>query len=205
MKKLVIVMVLIGAVGLCTGSNATRPGADEKAAPDFRKAAWGMTVDEVKATETGKPDQESDIQGEHLLDYDREVGGFSHTTVFYIFAQNKLARAKYIFNEEHSDDADYISDFQSVEKLLEERYGPPSSHNKIWKSDDDQDEFSGHEGLAVATGALSFYTEWDTSASAIIEALDGDNYSVDFQVEYDSVLLKAMDEAAVKKAKANQF
>jgi hypothetical protein len=43
--------------------------------------------------------------------------------VIYIFAGDKLTRAKYSIIEEHSNKNDYISDYKAIKELLTKKYG----------------------------------------------------------------------------------
>jgi hypothetical protein len=95
--------------------------------PDFRKTTWGMTKAQVLATEPLKPVIRDDEAGLTVVAYKSvTVAGMTGNLV-YIFAEDKLVRAKYMFEEEHSNKTDHITDYETLDDTLGEKYGKPSS------------------------------------------------------------------------------
>jgi hypothetical protein len=179
-------------------------------AQDFRKATWGMTSAQVMATE---PDQPSEIRvdnGESIVRYDTvrtaEMGG----RLIYIFANDKLVRAKYVSNAVHVDLNDFIVDFQAVEPVLIEKYGKPANERAVWENDLYQQErlpyldqdraltsdilpSDQHAGLSVSLGYLRLFTQRTNADTKIIHALTGENHRITHQIEYRSVELEALE------------
>ncbi len=175
------------------------------AAPeDFRKAAWGMTVAEVTATESGPPTEIRQSNGETIIEYrSRKMAGLEASTI-YVFAKGKLVRAKYFFVVEHADENLFIADYRAVEPLLRETYGPPAAERAIWEDDAFQDEPKSYldqdratpasilpsdrfVGLSVSAGYLKLFTQWRTPRTTVLHALTGENYAITHQIEYRSV------------------
>lgn len=84
---------------------------------DFRKATWGMTSAQVRASESGAPSEVSQDNGEVLVRYDGIRLGSLEAQIIYFFANDRLVRAKYLFPAEHSDLNDFIRDFRAVQPL----------------------------------------------------------------------------------------
>src|SRR4051812_31926068 len=93
--------------------------------PDFRRASWGMTQAEVVATETDRPAAVSQSNGEAIVKYEPVSAGEMGGRLIYIFANDKLVRAKYVSNAEHDEPNDFIVDFRAIEPVLMEKYGKP--------------------------------------------------------------------------------
>ena len=177
---------------------------------DFRKAAWGMTKAQVMAAEPGKPVEVRESNGEVILQYDSiELAGLE-CRLAYILAKDKLVRAKYLFEAEHSDPNDFIGDFRSIERLLTDQYGEPASDRAIWESDALQDEPKSYldqdrasaanilpsdrfAGLSVSLGHLKLYTQWRQPRTKVLHALTGEGYRITHQIEYLSVALEALE------------
>src|ERR1035438_1768231 len=71
--------------------------------PDFRKATWGMTQEQVLASEPGSPVQISKSNGEVVVQFAAPDGSEIRGRLYYIFLDDKLVRAKYISDAEHED------------------------------------------------------------------------------------------------------
>jgi len=164
--------------------------------PDFRKAAWGMTQDQVKATETTPPAEVTESAGEVVLRYET-----ASSRLLYIFADNKLVRGKDISKAMHEEPNDFIADFAALEPLLLEKYGAPTADRAIWENDLFQQERLPYleqdrahasdilpsdrfTGLSVSLGYLKMYTERTTARTRIIHALTGADNHILHQVEY---------------------
>jgi hypothetical protein len=182
----------------------------QSAPPDFRKATWGMTVAQVMATESNRPAEVRESSGETIVEYDSiKLAGLEGRAIF-IFAKGKLARAKYFFETEHSDENVFIADFRAVEPLLRETYGKPGSERAIWEDDTFQDEPKSYldqdraspanilpsdrfVGLSVSAGYLRLYTQWWTGRTKVLHALTGENYQITHQIEYRSLEWESLD------------
>jgi hypothetical protein len=181
--------------------------------PDFRKATWGMTQAHVMATEPNRPAEIRQDNGEVVVKYDfsnstraGELGG----RLIYIFAEDKLVRAKYISNAEHTELNDFIADFSAVEPILQEKYGKPATERAVWDNDLYQQErlpyldqdrarpsdilpSDQHAGLSVSLGYLRLYTQRANARTKVVHALTGENYRILHQIEYRGVELEAFE------------
>jgi len=147
---------------------------------DFRKTNWGMSKEQVKATENMKPDLEED----NVLAYKVKINGDDYFCA-YSFLKDKLHNAGYAFAEKHTNRNLYIDDYKKLKELLIKQYGKPLTDRTTWDSDlykDDRSEW----GFAVSLGHLSYGATWETSATYITLGLNGDNYKINLLLAYDS-------------------
>ena len=161
---------------------------------DFRKTNWGMSKEQVKATEDKKPDFEYDTS----LVYKVKIGGDDYYCI-YTFLEDKLYNSGYVFFGKHSNDNLYIDDYKGLKKTLTEKYGKPLTDRTTWDDDlfkNDRSEW----GLAISIGDLSYGATWETSTTYITLRLNGDNYEISLVLAYDSREL----EEWVKKIKEEQ-
>ncbi len=181
---------------------------------DFRKATWGMTRAQVLATETAQPSETRESTGEIIVRYDSiQMGGLA-CRVVYIFANDKLVRAKYVFDPEHSDPNDFIRDFRAIEPLLNDKYGKPVSERAFWSDDALQDEPKSYleqdrasstdilpsdkfAGPSISAGHLKLYTRWRGDRTKISHGLTGgltgEDSRITHQIEFLSVELERLE------------
>jgi hypothetical protein len=172
--------------------------------PDFRGAVWGMTRTQVMATEPNQPVRISESDREIVLQYDASKLGSFNGRPIYIFAKDKLVRAKFVVDEEHSDRNEFIRDFHALESVLKERYGKPKENRAIWEDDATQDETKNYldqdratassilpsdrfVGLAVALGHLRLYTIREGGRTKVLHVMAGADDRITHQVEYRAV------------------
>ncbi|MFW6172731.1 MAG: hypothetical protein ACOC5T_03205, partial [Elusimicrobiota bacterium] len=168
-----------------------------KGETNFRNTRWGMAIEEVKKIE-GEPKEQIKSQGLDIIGYQRIVSGMD-CLVLYIFAENKLTRAKYSFAEKHSNLNIYIDDFKKIKKTLTEKYGEPKNDNKYWLDDLYKDDYSDW-GMAISVGDLRYFTTWDMPETTITLALTGDNYEISLVVEYLGKEFEELEEKVKKEA-----
>lgn len=182
-------------------------------AQDFRKAAWGMTQAQVLATEPVRPAEVRQENGEVVVRYelpDSVKTADLNGRLIYIFANDKLVRAKYVSNAEHSDLNDFIVDFRAVEPVLMEKYGEPVNERAVWENDQYQQErlpyldqdralpsdilpSDQNVGLSVSMGHLRLYTQRSGMRTKIVHTLTGENHRITHQIEYRSVELEPLE------------
>jgi hypothetical protein len=109
--------------------------AQNRPDPDFRKAVWGMSQKQVLATEPDQPHEVRRENGEDVIKYDPAKNGDLTGRLIFIFAKDKLVRAKYLSDVEHSDLNDFIVDYRAVEPALLEKYGKPIKERAVWEND----------------------------------------------------------------------
>lgn len=140
-----------------------------------------MSKDEVRATEPTKPAYES----ENALGYRGELVE-SECMIYYEFDEKGLARAAYMID--HSDDGHDILDYNKVKTLLTRKYGDPK--------EDEMDLTTGVYrlpqikqtlalGTAIAEGAVSLKTCWETADTYIGLACRGVKGNAQVAVMYN--------------------
>ncbi len=200
-------LFLLGGCAFLAVGRASDPAGQSKPRPaprDFRGATWGMTRAQVLATETAQPAEVRESSGELILRYDSiQLDGLP-CRVVYIFANDKLVRAKYIFDADHDDPNEFIRDFRTLDPLLKDAYGKPVLARAFWNDDTFQDERKGYldqdrasssdilpsdrfVGLSVSLGFLKLYTQWLGDRTRISHGLTGENYHITHQVEFRGV------------------
>jgi hypothetical protein len=160
-----------------------------------------MTQAEVMATESNPPSEVRESHDETLVRYDSIQFADLDVRLVYVFVKDGLVRAKYLFSTEHSDLNDFVADYKTVEPLLNERYGKPTSEQAVWLSNRYQTESLNYLeadrstpaqilpsdrfiGLSVSEGHLKLYTQWDGTRTRLLHALTGENGHIVHQVEY---------------------
>ncbi len=165
----------------------------------FRKTRWGMSMDEVKASETLEvARQEAD-----LLVYEAKVIN-KDVFILYRFVGNKLTRAKYFLNEKHMNNNDFIADYNDFKEILKKKYGEPKEDNMVWKNNLYKGKYSGW-GTAISMGHLVYFSTWETESSEIINSLSGDNFKIICLVEYGSKEFKELEMKAKESKSLELF
>jgi len=165
----------------------------------FRKSEWGASKAQVKNEEKLKLLQEDD----NILAYQSTVLGFD-ALIGYIFTGDKLTRGKYVFQEEHSNKSDFISDYETLKKLLTKKFGKPKKDKTIWKNDLYRDDYEDW-GTAISIGHLLYFATWETEESEITLMLSGENYKINLLTEFLSIKLKDYEENIKEKEALDDF
>lgn len=167
---------------------------------DFRKSYWGMSKEEVEASETL---EKVDSSNPKNLMYLGRVAGMN-CYVIYFFTNNVLTTGRYYFIEEHTNDNDFLSDFNNMSELLVKKYGEPSEAESYWKDDLYKDDYSSW-GFAVSLGDYVRYSEWKSDKTEVYMELSGENYSISHFIDYTSIDLKDMKESAMTQDALNDL
>jgi hypothetical protein len=168
-------------------------------AQDIRNSSWGDSISAVKLNE--KVDfKDVSTDGITILYYDTEVGGLS-VSIAFLFINDKLFKVRYLFDEEHADEDGYLTDYLSVKKLLDSKYGDSDTqqrwNNDLYKSDTQK------YGFATSIGHVVFQDDHENEKTNIIHVLQGDNYKIKHVVDYLSKDYKYLIEDH-KKNKTNK-
>jgi hypothetical protein len=185
-KKLTVILMLV----ILTYAS-TNVFAEEYS---FRKTKWGMSKQQVLASETLKPAQEKP----NLLIYKTRLLENNYY-IIYIFVDDKLVRSKYMLHERHSNKNSYIDDYNSLNAALTNKYGEPLEKDTLWLNDLYKDDRSNWV-MAISIGHCVYFTKWETNESTIFQCLSGDNYKMECGVQYSSKQLKHLE----KKQKEQQ-
>lgn len=125
MKKNVSILLII----LCILAVSTLILFAEEAKYDFRKANWGMSKEQVKATEDKKPDFEDNT----MLSYEVTISEKDFECA-YLFLEDKLYGSGYLFFGEHTNKNLYIDDYEELKEILTKEYGKPKIDKVTWKN-----------------------------------------------------------------------
>ena len=126
MKKNVSILLII----LCILAISTLILFAEEAKYDFRKTNWGMSKEQVKATENKKPDFEDNT----MLSYEVTISEKDFECA-YLFLEDKLYGSGYLFFGEHTNKNLYIDDYEELKEILTKEYGKPKIDKVTWKND----------------------------------------------------------------------
>ena len=144
----------------------------------FRNTRWGMTLDQVKASETMKIEREDDTS----ILYHSEVAGLK-ATIYYTFREGILIGSMHHFTEEHNDDNNYIIDYKKVKDTLTREYGPPIMDEQLWNNDQNKSDPQ-KWGDAVRSGSLILRSSWEFKDTVIGSGLYGNNDEIIHGVFY---------------------
>lgn len=163
---------------------------NKKQKTDFRKSKWGDSKAQVKSYETTAPVLEED----NMLMFAGKLSGID-VTIVYLFVNDQLVRAKYLFDAEHTNKNDYLIDYNTLRDLLITKYGEPGSSDVLWRNKLYQDSPEEY-GTAISVGHLIYYCTWDLLNTEINMVLQGENFKISHQIEYLSKKLEKLEDNA---------
>ena len=147
----------------------------------FRHTNWGMTPEEVIASETMTPIEKD----EKIIKYKTQVLD-KKVELIYLFAQNKLIGASYKLDENYLNSDRFIQTYARFKEELIKKYGSPTKEITNWKNDAFKSDRS-KWGIALSLGYLEYITFWETPATTVSCGLKENNYYVLCSVEYWSL------------------
>jgi hypothetical protein len=165
---------------------------------DFRNTSWGMDRAQVVVTEGMPPNQTAERGGEVVLRYESARLAGIVCRVVYILARDKLVRTKYVFQQEHSDKNDFLSDFVRVDAFLIGMMESPTEQRVLWRNEVYKTEPQ-HYGIAVSLGQLLYSTQWKGTRTIVTHALTGENGVITHEVEYASIDLESWEDQLTKE------
>lgn len=154
-----------------------------------RSTDWGMSVKEVKENETIQSSWE--LRAPVLPDYEQRVAYNTQiegvdAALTYVFYEDHLGQAKYVFEPQHEDAVEYVQDFFTVKDWISQSYGLPTSGQEIWLDNLYQYDES-LWGQAVMRGQLVMVAEWKTPGTDIVLVLDGGDDTVGLIADFASL------------------
>jgi len=167
--------------------------------PDFRQTQWGMTKPQVRAAEKGEILTERD----DVIGYQGSIAGLE-CFIFYVFAEGKLVRTKYVITTSHSNQNDYIADYINLEQNLSQKYGKPTKDASYWLNDLYKDEFQ-QRGFAISLGHLAYSASFEKERTSITLYLHGENYKINLGIEYRSKMLRELEEKKEQQKARDEF
>ena len=126
MKKKVSILLVM----LCILTGSTLILLAKETEYDFRKTNWGMSKEQVRATEEREPHFEDNT----ILSYEVTISekGFECA---YLFLEDKLYGSRCLFLEEHTNKNLYIDDYEELKEILTKKYGKPKIDQVTWEND----------------------------------------------------------------------
>ena len=158
-------------------------------AEDFRDAKFGMSPQEVRATEEDA-DWESSV--EDALAFETKLAGYD-VVAGYIFVDERFIRGAYIMAEEHQNHDEYLREFEHLNWLLTKKYGEPKDKKTKWIDDDWKDDL----GFALYQSDFSEYWEWETKTTLITHSIYGRDYIIIHRIDYESLEMSDVEEEKV--------
>ena len=150
--------------------------------PNFRSSHWGDNKSDVILQE-GQPNI---FAGQEGADDNYSFNTFvadMHCQVCFQFIEDKLVSGVYYFKQSHTNQNDFIKDYNNLFELLSKKYGAPIKDEEIWSNELYRDELDQY-GFAVSIGHLSYLARWIDDVTEINLALMGDNYQADLILTY---------------------
>jgi len=151
---------------------------------NFRNTYWGMNKAQVVRIE-GRPDQQDDSGSLVIIQYAEKISDMD-CMIGYVFADNKLAWAKFSFLGKYTDKNQYIYNYRKIKDILVEEHGKAEDEKTLWQDslyEDDRPNW----GLALSLGHLEFNSLWKDSDTEIQLRLYGGNGRVFLVVLYSGL------------------
>jgi len=167
---------------------------------DFRLTRWGMTEDEVIASESKLDPIE---KTENLLKYKTQLLG-DNVELIYQFAQNKLIASSYKLDDNYLNSQHFINTYNKFKAKLVQKYGPAQKDETIWLNEAYRN-LSSKRGLALSLGHVEYLAVWDTPSTTINCTLKEVNYNVNCAVDYWSKEYSALKEELKKEDRVDPF
>jgi hypothetical protein len=139
-------------------------GSKERTKTHFRNTRWGMNKGQVVRLE-GSSNHRENSAGLDIIQYPQKILNMD-CMIGYVFADNKLAKAKYSFLADHEDKNQYIRDFEKIRDILIQKYGKPAGEKTLWQDKMYKSDHS-NWGLALSLGHVEFNSHWQDSETEI--------------------------------------
>lgn len=156
----------------------------------FRGLDWGCGMTDIIASETHADMSEDDYEvgATYYALNNVQVAGLSAVAAFYLDSNTlELERGAYALAEHHFDVDQYISDYNKLLDTYKKKYGKPLSSGSSWKKGSTFQDTPGLEGVALASGELSYFADWKAEDGSRIEIdMSGEDYQVSTTIFYYS-------------------
>jgi hypothetical protein len=150
----------------------------------FRNTYWGMNKAQVVRIE-GIPDHQENSGGLSVIQYAKRISDMD-CMIGYVFADNKLAKAKYSFIAQYTDKNKYIHNYKKIRDILIDKYGKAEDERTVWQDRMYEDNRL-NWGTALSLGHLEFSSLWQDADTAIQLRLQGSNGRVSLVVLYSGL------------------
>lgn len=190
-KKCLVLFFLMGMIAPVTSSWGDTY--------NFRYTTWGMTPEEVLASEAMAPFEKND----KMIKYKTRILD-KKVELLYLFAENKLIGASYRLDENYINSERFIKIYNRFKEELINKYGSPKKEITHWKNDAfKSDRYKW--GLALSLGYLEYFTYWEAPGTTVSCGLKEQNLYVLCSVDYWSMEFSALLEKDKHKEKLNPF
>ncbi len=170
--------------------------SQEDAQKHFRKAQWGMTQEQVVRLE-GNPAARENPGDFYVMRYWDSIKNMS-CWIDYLFKDDKLTKARYIFLVKHEYKSQYFGDYKKAKDFLTEVHGQSPLTNINWLNPTYKEDYS-NWGLAVSLGHLEYSAIWDTPETGIVLRLFGENNEIKLVAEYTGKLEEKKEKTQLNK------
>lgn len=160
----------------------------------FRQTTWGMSGEEVRATESTPPIPQ--FETDTLYAYNDTLLGYKVVVVYrFVHPHKQLWQAKYLLNEEFTNKNNYLLTYNEWVKALTEKYGAVTEKKVLWQNNlyrDDPEQY----GMAISVGHLQAFNTWELNNTTITAAIYGEKFGITTVVEYtttDDALLQQIN------------
>ena len=139
-------------------------GSQSDSRKNFRNTHWGMNRAQVVRIE-GRPVHHDRSGGLDIIQYPQKILNMD-CMIGYVFAHNKLAKAKYSFLANFEDKNRYIQSYEKIRDILTQKYGKPEAEKAYWQDKQYQNDRS-NWGLALSRGHFEIRSHWKDSETEI--------------------------------------
>ena len=166
---------------------------------DFRRARWGMSRDEVKASERSK----LIFEEENFVEYTMFIGDYQ-AQVNYKFQDDKLVRVGLYFPKEYEDKNEYITVYEFLKDFMIQSKGTPVI-DKVVQINPSEKIDPEQMGQAACDGKVLHGAQWDYPGSDIQLLLRGEEGTCYLTVIYlDNIPEGAEEENNTDEVKAQE-
>ncbi len=166
---------------------------------DFRNTRWGMSKEQVVASERDTPVEKS----EKYIKYKTKVLNIN-VDLQYFFVEDKLIVASYTLDEIYLNSKRYKSTHNIFEKALIAKFGEPNRKITDWR-DDTYKKSSSRWGLAIGLGHVEYFATWKTERTAIRCSLKGENHNIVSIIKFSSIEYKDLEKYLLQKNEIKIF
>jgi len=160
---------------------------------NFRYTKWGMTKEEVFASEEMDPIEKNG----DMIKYKTQILG-KNVELLYLFVGNKLIGASYKLDENYLNSDHFIKAYTQFKEALMKKYGQPNREITNWINDTYKNVRK-KWGLALSLGHIEYAALWKIQSSTIECSLRGENYNILCLVKYSSTEYSHLSEETKKK------
>jgi hypothetical protein len=152
---------------------------------DIRTSNWGDSNRQVKAIENIPANEwiEEKQVGYDIDGFKTTVAGLEAVFVYY-FVDDILVGARYIIVENHSNNDDYVKDYNRLNDILSEKYGnnriEEEWHDERWKDNPSE------KGYALWQGDVTMNCKWETKSTEISHRISARDFEIVHIIDYES-------------------